>query len=188
MRLVPSYEFRSTPPQGGRRRAGSRRRRPGSCFDPRPRKEGDLRADRPSLRELPVSIHAPRKEGDQANPIRARPDRGVSIHAPARRATTLVGKSAPASAEFRSTPPQGGRHQLRSWRAHPHRVSIHAPARRATPAGRTTVTREQYVSIHAPARRATRSGGRTRWRNRCFDPRPRKEGDIISLTASACRP
>jgi hypothetical protein len=58
-------------------------------------------------------------------------------------------------------------------------VSIHTPHR-----GRhyqmATYAIQKTFSIHALPRRATRQASRTRFLDRCFDPRPRTEGDRVS--------
>ena len=148
--------FQSTPSHGGRRsahRCGCGRRH---GFNPRPRTEGDT---------IFSVISASGLE------FQSTPSHG------GRHGTEIKGGSIKT---FQSTPSHGGRPPGRRSRHRQGSVSIHALARRATYAVRKfEVTQE--VSIHALARRATRLRGRRGLPLRCFNPRPRTEGDSSSL-------
>ena len=144
--------FRSTPPHGGRPwRSRSNSARCAS-FDPRPRMEGD-----PTAIERLLGLAG----------FRSTPPHGGRPHVLDNRLVAEV---------FRSTPPHGGRLGDAGLRQSAVSVSIHAPAWRATN-GTTFVTVAMEVSIHAPAWRATRVGTVRLGLPRCFDPRPRMEGD-----------
>ena len=77
---------------------------------------------------------------------------------------------------FQSTPSHGGRRWRRLHTRRYFGVSIHALAWRATRVDGSS-SRISRVSIHALAWRATSKAARNLARTKCFNPRPRMEGD-----------
>ena len=96
----------------------------------------------------------PRKEGDQLR-LELMVKQKISIHALAKRATMLVVKS-----------------------SDDEEISIHALAKRATKY-RKPFDKRVTISIHALAKRATAYRTHLFCRSLYFNPRPRKEGDIV---------
>ncbi len=166
--------FQSTPSCGGRPRRPSDRC-PASCFNPRPRTEGDFclgSVTRPRCRFQSTPSHGGR-------PVRIRSrsaQRRVSIHALAWRATHArlwsvehgqgfnprphaegdehyQSATGPHS-KFQSTPSCGGRQSGLCRYFGGRQVSIHALARRAT-RWRQVAFPADLVSTHALTRRAT---------------------------------
>ena len=177
--------------------------RPRTCFDPRPRAEGD-QGEAQILDVMEVSIHALVRRATRSlaprvtrhGPFRSTPSCGgrqsaafldrftiwVSIHALVRRATSECRTTITTSARFRSTPSCGGRPPARPvpmcrtcFDPRPRAEGDRRPRADAGPAA--------LVSIHALVRRATTLtwaaySGRSR-----FDPRPRAEGDEAKQVA-----
>ena len=100
--------FQSAPPHGGRPPARQPCNRGPSCFNPRPRMEGDRTAD-PNRPDRTGFNPRPRMEGDRR----------------------ICGR-APRSVAFQSAPPHGGRPVMSQQPASLRLVSIRAPAWRAT--------------------------------------------------------
>ena len=104
--------FQSTPPHGGRPVRPAVRSMASSCFNPRPRTEGDTYLFHRLLSITVVSIHAPARRATydrlrrrtRLHPFQSTPPHGgrlgTSTHSPGRR----LG--------FQSTPPHGGRQTL----------------------------------------------------------------------------
>ena len=147
--------FQSTPPQGGRLGSSVMVLRSLSCFNPRPRRGGDV----------------------------------------------LGGIISGCVGAFQSTPPQGGRRDTDAHTIPGYVVSIHAPAGGATcrvvgvlardgvsihaPAGGATLPPRPrlsiiIVSIHAPAGGATAADRLHHSARGCFNPRPRRGGDMVA--------
>ena len=120
-------------------------------FNPRPHKGGD-NGHRVKDRDDDGFNPRPHKGGDMESAEHS-PTLRVSIHAPTRGATLGAGDVG-AYTKFQSTPPQGGRHELKDHPDKSIRVSIHAPTRGAT-CMYTKQNRHYFVSIHAPTRGAT---------------------------------
>ena len=146
--------FRSTPPRGGRLHRIGKARCIDGCFDPRPREGGDCWLH---LRRAVIGCFDPRpREGGDELFGGLPQGLWVSIHAPARGATAdnTVG---PWAKEFRSTPPRGGRPDHVS---HRDRLVVFrsTPPRGGRPSDSLASSHSFGVSIHAPARGATTSG------------------------------
>ena len=166
------------------------------CFDPRPRAEGD--GCQQTSPPTPCSFDPrPRAEGDADEGVMA--DNAPSFRSTPSRGGRRSRNDAPARRKGFDPRPRAEGDHPDFLAPMPAEVSIHALARRATRRGRDPI-RRRAVSIHALARRATwtsleilasglmfRStpsrGGRLRTdrrrsrSKRCFDPRPRAEGD-----------
>ncbi len=188
--------FQSTPPRGGRRRAGAIYCLADMAFQSTPPRGGrPVIADTSRLSFL-VSIHAPAR-GATRRCISTEARHGVSIHAPARGATPTsmitvqygqVSIHAPARGAtaisigqlasqwlFQSTPPRGGRHSGRDGELYLVLVSIHAPARGATKrilTGHTTICFNPRPRAGGDFGHIQRAVVRA-----CFNPRPRAGGD-----------
>ena len=170
--------FRPTPSRGGRRRHSVRRSPPG-WFRPTPSRGGRLMTSSASL-AFRAFRPTPSRGGRQpshadnssAKPFRPTPSRG---------GRPAQWWAAASIGQFRPTPSRGGRRRKWQCRHACRDVSTHALARRATIQARILTQLWEF--------RPTPSHGGRRFPPpsfrppaRCFDPRPRAEGDRRSNT------
>ena len=168
------YEFRSTPPRGGRPWLDAVLQRDADQFRSTPPRGGRL----PGLRSASGARRfrsTPPRGGRPPNTVRARrsamfrstPPRGGRPHSP-RPMFALI--------PFRSTPPRGGRPPalalFADWRGFDPRPREGGDDQDLVP-----LDPAHDVSIHAPARGATAGAALSTVCIGCFDPRPREGGD-----------
>ena len=126
-----------------------------------------------------VSIHAP-AGGATGLATARRSTVMVSIRAPAGGATGATADTYRALAWFQSTPPQGGRLYKVETVGSCWNVSIHAPAGGATQLWRDCSQRQKFQST--PPQGGRQKTQRVLKHTSCFNPRPRRGGDITMIT------
>ncbi len=154
--------FQSTPSRRGRPESDGRHARP-SCFNPRPREEGDVAPGERSAC-LDCFNPRPREEGDY-----------------------IYADHLPSQDRFNPRPREEG-DIIESSLAEDGLVSIHALAKRATAAPPASLPHQVEVSIHALAKRATTAEQPADQTPSRFNPRPREEGDHDSSFLASVHP
>ena len=125
----------------------------------------------------PISIHALVKRATEIHGI-IKNNEIISIHALVKRATSSFASVIISSNYFNPRPRKEGDVLHPLLNLQPHCISIHALVKRATDFSFATQI-ISWISIHALVKRATHLLQCLRQPLQYFNPRPRKEGDIL---------
>ena len=147
-----------------------------SHFNPRSRKESDSSA---SLLSIAFRYFNPRSRKESDASFSRATDTGQNFNPRSRKESDPPdGKVHKDHVQFQSTLSQGERRKYQITNRYSGVISIHALARRATTAC-SLLIRSLWISIHALARRATLQATAILRQLVDFNPRSRKESDLL---------